>query len=91
MFLPIYNKTFYIMEEAIFKTALSAVISGDYCESDVKVIKSHLNFLNKQESTLKRTMEKETNDFVKNKDKHQTELKSIRNDIKNIKQILKAL
>jgi hypothetical protein len=54
------------MEDAIFKTAVAAVASGDYCESDIKIIKNYLNFLNKQESTLKRQMEKETNEFVKN-------------------------
>jgi hypothetical protein len=79
------------MEDAIFKTALAAVISGDYCESDVKIIKEHLNYLNKQESSLKRKIEKETNDFVKNKDKNHTELKTIRSNIKSIKHILKDI
>ena len=79
------------MEEAIFKTALAAVVSGDYCESDVKTIKNHLKYLNKQELSLKRQMEKETTEFVKNKDKHQTELKNIRSDIKDIKHILKTI
>ena len=37
------------MEDAIFKTAIAAVASGDYCESDIKTIKDHLKFLNKQE------------------------------------------
>ena len=60
------------MEDAIFKAAVGAVASKDYCESDIKAIKNHLNFLNKQEATLKRQMEKETNEFVKNKDKHQS-------------------
>ena len=79
------------MEDVIFKTAIAAVTSGDYCESDVKVIKDHLNFLNKEELTLKRKIEKETNEFVKNKDKHQTELKNIRSDIKELKHILKHI
>ena len=79
------------MEDAIFKTAVAAVASGDYCESDIKTIKDHLKFLNKQELTLKRQIEKETNEFVKNKDKHQTELKNIRNDIKELKHLLKTI
>lgn len=78
------------MEDAIFKTAVAAIASGDYCESDIKTIKDHLKFLNKQELTLKRQIEKETNEFVKNKDKHQTELKNIRNDIKELKHLLKT-
>ena len=79
------------MEEAIFKTALAAVTSGEYCESDIKVIKEQIKCLNKQELALKRKMEKDTNDFVKHKDKNQTELKLIRNDIKSLKNILKEI
>jgi flagellar basal body rod protein FlgB len=77
------------MEDVSFKTALAAVISDDYCESDVKTLKNHLRFLNDRERFLKKTIEKETTDFVKNKDKHQSELKIIRGDIKTIKNILK--
>ena len=40
---------------------------------------------------IKRKMEKDTNDFVKHKDKNQTELKIIRNDIKSLKNILKEI
>ena len=76
------------MEEAIFKTALAAVTSGDYCESDVKVIKEQIKCLSKQELALKRKIEKDTNDFVKHKDKNQAELKTIRSDIKSLKNIL---
>jgi predicted nucleic acid-binding Zn-ribbon protein len=79
------------MEEAVFKTALAAVASGDYCESDIKTLKTQLKTLDKEEHSIKRKIEKETNEFVKNKDKHQTELKNIRNDIKEIKHILKNL
>ena len=79
------------MEEAIFKTALAAVTSGDYCESDIKVIKEQIKCLNKQELTLKKKKKKDTNDFVKHKDKNQTELKLIRNDIKSLKNILKEI
>ena len=67
------------MEDAIFKAAVAAVASGDYCENDIKAIKNHLNFLNKQEATLKRQMEKETNEFVKN------------SDIKELKHLLKTI
>lgn len=77
------------MGDVSFKTALAAVISDDYCESDVKTLKNHLRFLNDRERLLKKTIEKETTDFVKNKDKHQSELKIIRGDIKTIKNILK--
>ena len=79
------------MEEAIFKTALAAVTSGDYCESDVKVIKEQIKCLSKQERALKRKIEKDTNDFVKHKGKNQAELKTIRSDIKSLKNILKEI
>ena len=35
--------------------------------------------------------EEETNEFVKNKDKHQTELKNIRSDLKELKHLLKTI
>lgn len=79
------------MEDVVFKTALSAVVSEDYCESDIKIIKKHLKVLNEKEHTLKKTIEKEKNEFVRNKDKHQNELKTVRGDIKTIKNILKHI
>ena len=79
------------MEEAIFKTALASVTSGDYCESDIKVIKEQIKCRSKQELALKKKKKKDTNYFVKKKKKNQTELKIIRNDIKSLKNILKEI
>ena len=70
------------MEEAIFKTALAAVTSGEYCESALNVMKEQIKCLSKQEIALKRKIEKDNNDFVKHKDKNQANLKTIRSDIK---------
>ena len=84
----IYIKIDFIMEEVVFKTALASISSGDYCESDVKVIKEQLNSFNKEELSLRRQIEKETHDFVKNKEKHQSDLKAVRTNIKKIKNIL---
>ena len=78
------------MDEMIFKTALSAVSSGEYGESDVKVVKQWLEMLNKKELAIKRQIEKNKNEFVKNKGKTNSELKTIRTDIKHIKNILKT-
>ena len=75
----------------IYKTALAAVTSGEYCESDIKVLKEQLNDYNKKESTIRRQMERDTNEFVKNKGKSQSELKNIRTYIKELKNILKAV
>ena len=78
------------MDEMIFKTALSAVSSGEYGEADVKVVKQWLEVLNRRESAIKRQIEKNKNEFVKNKGKTNSELKNIRTDIKHIKNILKT-
>ena len=79
------------MDEMIFKTALSAVSSGEYGEADVKVVKEWLEHLNKKELAIKRQFERNKNEFVKNKGKANSELKTLRNDIKSIKNILKAV
>lgn len=78
------------MDEMIFKTALSAVSSGEYGEADVKVVKQWLEVLNRRESAIKRQIEKNKNEFVRNKGKTNSELKNIRTDIKHIKNILKT-
>lgn len=78
------------MDESIFKMAIAAVSSGEYCESDIRVIKNELESLNRRELVLKRQMEKSKNDFVKNKDKSNSELKTLRTNIKLIKNILKS-
>lgn len=78
------------MDEMIFKTALSAVSSGEYGETDVKVVKEWLEHLNRKELAIKRQIEKNKNEFVKNKGKANSELKNIRTDIKHIKNILKT-
>lgn len=78
------------MDESIFKMAVAAVSSGDYCESDIRIIKNELESLNRRELALKRQMEKSKNDFVKNKDKSNSELKTLRTNIKLIKNILKS-
>ena len=57
------------MDEMIFKTALSAVSSGEYGEADVKVVKQWLEVLNRRESAIKRQIEKNKNEFVRNKGK----------------------
>lgn len=77
------------MDEVIFKTALSAVSSGEYGEADLRAVKEWLELLSKKEAAIKRQLEKNKNEFVKRKDKTSSELKNLRNDIKAIKNILK--
>lgn len=77
------------MDESIFKGAVAAISEGDYSESDVKVIKEWLDSLNKKELSIRRKLEKSKNDFVKSKEKQNSELKSVRSEIKEIKMILK--
>ena len=78
------------MDEMIFKTALSAISSGEYGEADLKVVKEWLEDLSKKELAIKRQIEKNKNEFVKNKGKKNSELKNIRSDIKTIRNILKT-
>ena len=78
-------------DSIIYKTALAAVTSGEYCESDIKVLKEQVYDYNKKESTIRRQMERDTNEFVRNKGKSQSELKNIRTYIKELKNILKAV
>ena len=78
------------MDETIFKTSLSAIVSGEYGETDLKVVKEWLDNLNKKELSLKRKIEKSKNEFVKNKGKTNSELKTVRGEIKTIKNILKG-
>lgn len=79
------------MDESVFRSAMAAVSSGIYDETDVKVIKEQLDSLNKKELSVKRQMEKNRNDFVKKKNKSENELKSVRNDIRTLKNFLKGI
>ena len=45
--------------------------------------------MNKKELSIRRKLEKSKNDFVKSKEKQNSELKSVRSEIKEIKMILK--
>ena len=78
------------MDESIFKTALSAISSGEYSDADIRTVKEWLETLNKKELAIKRKLEQNKNEFVKNKGKTNSELKTIRSDIKSIKNILKT-
>lgn len=76
------------MDETVFKNALTAISAGYYTQSDLEVVKKRLSILSKKELSLKREMEKKTNDFVKSKRKSNSELKEVRKDIKDINNIL---
>lgn len=79
------------MEEQVLKVAIAAVASDEYSDGDIRIIKAHISRLNKEEATIKREMEKEALQFVRNKGKNQNKLKHIRNSIKELKHILKAV
>lgn len=76
------------MDENSFKNALASIISGEYTNTDIKVVKQWLNSLLKKESSLIRQMEKNKNEYSKKKEKNQIELQKLRKDIKDIKKIL---
>jgi len=79
------------MDETVFKNALTAISAGYYTQSDLEIVKKRLSILSKKELSLKREMEKKTNDFVKSKRKSNSELKEVRKDIKDINNILKKI
>lgn len=79
------------MDEMTFKAAMAAIVSGEYSNEDLRIVKDWLNILNKKEIALKHDMEKIKNEFVKKKDKSTTQLKEIHGNIKQIKNILKNL
>lgn len=78
------------MDDTIFKDAVGAISSGEYTENDVQIVKGRLDSLSKKELSIKRKLEKTKNDFVRNKDRTNTELRTVRSEIKKIKSILKA-
>ena len=77
------------MDEVLFKSAIAAISSGVYTDDDLKIVKDNLDFLTKKEKKILRKLEKDKNEFVKNKGKTESELKSVRTDIKSIKNVLK--
>ena len=79
------------MDEVLFKSAVAAISSGVYTDDDMKIVKENLDFLTKKEKKILRKLEKDKNEFVKNKGKTESELKSVRTDIKSIKSILKKV
>lgn len=86
-----FLKYFNIMEIFDYQNAVKSVITNDYTDSDIKIIKRHLNELLKKEVSLKQKIEKETTEFIKSKNKTKNELKALHNDIKEIRNILKVL
>ena len=79
------------MDETIFKTALAAIASENYNNSDVKTVSSWLVLLNKEEISLKRQMEREKKEFLKNQNKSDSVLRQIRKNISQVKSILKKV
>lgn len=79
------------MDETIFKTALAAIASENYNNSDVKTVSSWLVLLNKEEISLKRQMEREKKEFLKNQNKSDSVLRQIRKNISQVKSILRKV
>jgi hypothetical protein len=79
------------MDESIFKTALAAIASEDYNDSDVKAVSNWLVLLNKEEMGIKRQMEREKKEFLKHQGKSDSALKQIRKNINQVKAILKKI
>lgn len=79
------------MDETIFKTALAAIASENYDNSDVKTVSSWLVLLNKEEINLKKQMERDKKEFLKNQNKSDSVLRQIRKNISQVKSILRKV
>lgn len=77
------------MENHALQVAIAAVVSDEFSESDVRTIRHEIENLNREEHTLRRRMERETNQFVRNKDRNQSNLRRIRNAIRELKLLIK--
>lgn len=76
------------MDEYAFKSAIAAISSGTFEDSDVKIVSSWLVSLGREELELKKRIEKEKKEFLKIRDKSNAELKSLRKKIRQINNIL---
>lgn len=86
-----FLKYFNIMDNIDFQNAVKSVLNKDYSNADIKIIKHQLNDLLKKEVSIKQKIEKETSEFLKTKNKLKNEIKTVQNDIKDIRNILKKL
>lgn len=78
------------MEEETFKVSLAAVVDGEYTKDDVSTVKKWLESLNKKEAAIKKKMDKNKRDFLKNRERLAVELNEVKSGIKDIKNILKG-
>lgn len=81
----------FLMENSNFKYSLEAILSGNHTDADIKEIKRKLNELLKEESLIKQQIDKDVNEFRKNKNKSKNNLKNIHKQIKEVKNILKNI
>lgn len=77
------------MENHALQVAIAAVVSDEFSESDVRTIRHEIEILNREEHSLRRRMERDTNQFVRNKDRNQSNLRRIRNAIRELKLLIK--
>lgn len=71
--------------------SLAALAVGDFGETDIKMVKSHLREITEEELMLRRNMETEKNLYSRSKEKKSTRLRKLRKEIKEIKKILDSL
>lgn len=79
------------METSLFEDAVYSIANNEYTQKDIKEIKKYLNELIKEEVKLKIKIDDLTSNFLKEKNKIKSDIKTNQTKIKQIKGLLKKI
>lgn len=79
------------METSLFENAVYSIANGEYTQKDIKEIKKYLNELIKEEVKLKIKIDDLTSNFLKEKNKIKSDIKTNQTKIKQIKGLLRKI
>lgn len=79
------------METSLFEDAVYSIANGEYTQKDIKEIKKYLNELIKEEVKLKIKIDDLTSNFLKEKNKIKSDIKTNQTKIKQIKGLLRKI
>ena len=79
------------METSLFEDAVYSIANDEYTQKDIKEIKKYLNELIKEEVKLKIKIDDLTSNFLKEKNKIKSDIKTNQTKIKQIKRLLKKI
>lgn len=79
------------METSLFEDAVYSIANNEYTQKDIKEIKKYLNELIKEEVKLKIKIDDLTSNFLKEKNKIKSDIKTNQTKIKQIKGLLRKI